>query len=98
MKSELRPHAVMCVEGEVARICAWCPDKLDADAWAEARGLLTSHGICEACKAQLCTDVVFEAGERCAAPGETSLAAVSTPTGAPARLVVFSCRRGGATS
>jgi len=150
-----------------ARICAWCPDKAEADAWAVARGLYISHGMCEGCCAaelgsvagsvpapvraqQVAHDVTgetfpdfqrgpdagvapaiggdnsrrrktgdcpaepftgradstsarpalnptFDTGSarassehRGAAPGETSLAAVSTPTGVPARVVYVS--------
>lgn len=96
--SELRPFAVMRIEGEFAHICAWCPDKVDADAWASARGLKASHGICKACEPKLCTDVEFEAGERCVAPDselERGAAARGTATDGPPRLVKFSCRLGG---
>ncbi len=91
MRSEIRPQAVISVDRETgfARICAWCPDKAEADVWAEAEGLKASHGICLPCQPKLASDVTFEAGERCAAP---SLAARGTATGVPSRLV-FSCRR-----
>ncbi len=32
-----------------ARVCAHCPDKAEADTWAEAQGLRISHGICDPC-------------------------------------------------
>lgn len=95
MRSELRPRAVMRIEGEFAHVCAWCPDKLDADAWVVAQGLRASHGICGACEPKLCTDVDFEAGERCVAPNPDACqgsAARGTASAAPARLVKFSCR------
>lgn len=95
MRTELRPRAVMRVEGGFAHICAWCSDKPDADAWAEARGLQPSHGLCPACQPKLASEVIFEAGERCAAPEEQSFAAASAPFGAPSCLVAFSCRMGG---
>lgn len=45
-----RPQSVMRVErvGKhgVAYICAWCESNGNATAWAEANGLLPSHGIC----------------------------------------------------
>ena len=31
MMSGLRPQALMRTEGEFAHICAWCPDKVDAE-------------------------------------------------------------------
>jgi hypothetical protein len=89
MRSGLRPHAVMRVEGAFAYICAWCPDLVDANAWAEARGLTGSHGICKTCTPKLCTEVVFEAGERCAAP-TSDLLEGTTARGTAS--VVPSCR------
>lgn len=94
MRSELTPQAVIRIEPPIAVICAWCPDNADADEWAAGRGLIVTHGICPTCRPAVATEVIFEAGERCAAPGETSLAAASTSTVAPSRLV-FSCRIGG---
>lgn len=32
------------------RICAWCPDREQAEALAEAHGYDTTHGLCPACK------------------------------------------------
>lgn len=95
MKNELRPHAVIYVEGTTARICAWCPDKLDAEVWAEERVLTVSHGICPTCRPRLATEVIFEAGERCVAPDSAGAAERRTALGVPSRLVVFSCRLGG---
>lgn len=97
MKSELRPRAVMRIEGGFAHICAWCADKPAADVWAAEQGLRPSHGICQACMPQLASDVIFEAGERCGAPDAAESAERGTASAAPSRLVAFSCRLGGAT-
>ena len=31
------------------RVCAWCPDKAQADALAERHGYAVTHGLCPAC-------------------------------------------------
>lgn len=93
----MKPNAVMRVRDDgFAEICAWCSDKADAERWAVALGYQPSHGICDACKTKLCTEVVFEAGvKRCVAPtsefhgGST---ARGTASDVPPRPVVFSCR------
>lgn len=48
----LRPKCILDVQGvaRLAIICAWCPDKAAGDAWAEDRGLDSTHGICLACE------------------------------------------------
>jgi len=50
-RTNMRPHAVLEVRPDkVARVCAWCPDKVAADEWCEGRGYEVSHGMCDACK------------------------------------------------
>lgn len=94
------PRAMMRVRGGFAEVCAWCDTKNQADAWAEARGLKASHGICPACVPKcLGTEVIFDAGDiRRAAPTpqlhEVS-AERSTALGSRPRVVVFSCREVG---
>lgn len=83
-----------CPPGELVEICAWCPDKPETVARVVARGQRPSGGICPACKARLCSEVIFEAGERRAAPDS----ARETAPGEPSRLVEFSCRLGGRAS
>lgn len=101
-------------DGSLAQVCAWCPDKVEAEAEAAALGLSVTHGICDACSEkelasvrgsvppglrarQSARDVTAESFDtgtahvtsrehRLAAPGATAPAAVSTPTGAPARI------------
>lgn len=36
-------------DGFCVRICAWCPDKPQADALAKAENLGISHSICPSC-------------------------------------------------
>jgi hypothetical protein len=36
---------------KIARVCAFCPGKDDADRWATNQGFEISHGICETCVA-----------------------------------------------
>lgn len=102
MRCDLRPRAVIRVDGPLAYICAWCPDKPAADVWAADRGLMASHGICQACKRSVATEVIFEAGERRVAhdpaQGPQATSARETAPDQPSRLVVFSCRLGGAAS
>lgn len=96
MRNAMRPQAVMSVVGTFANICSACSDKADADAWAAAHGLTASHGFCDECKERICTEVIFEAGERCVAPGHGNApAARGTAMDVPSRPVVFSCRLGG---
>lgn len=88
------PSAVMRLRGDgFVDVCAWCPDKLDADAWARAHGLTVSRGICKTCAPKLATEVIFDAGERCAAPDLTGSAERGTASGVPSCVVVFG--RGG---
>lgn len=94
------PPAVMRVEAGTAYICAWCDAKNAAEEWAEACGLLPSHGICETHKAELLGDIPFEAGARSDAPvaGTPAIAERITASVGPSRLVTFSCRLGGRAS
>jgi hypothetical protein len=92
------PHAVQSFADGFAQVCAYCDSKHAADNWSWAHGLRASHGICPACVPKLISDVDFEAGERCAAPGSVgkqSYAARGTATGVPSGLVKPSCRSGG---
>lgn len=34
----------------VARVCAWCPSKKDAEKWATENGHAISHGMCPVCE------------------------------------------------
>lgn len=46
----MKPHAVIEVRPDkFARVCAWCPDKVAADAWCESRGYDVSHTLCGEC-------------------------------------------------
>lgn len=36
-------------ENGLAIICAWCPDKVEAEARAARAGLKCSHGVCPEC-------------------------------------------------
>jgi hypothetical protein len=47
--------------GPVVRVCAWCPDKLEAEAEAKAAGHVVSHGICPECAQKLMAE---QTGER----------------------------------
>jgi hypothetical protein len=38
---------------ELVVVCAWCPDKLDREMEALARGQSISHGICRDCRRRL---------------------------------------------
>ncbi len=40
------------IENGLAIICAWCPDKAQAEARAARAGLKCSHGICPECAAE----------------------------------------------
>lgn len=47
------PHAWMglAADGRTARVCAYCPDKTQADRLAAGDGRPVTHGICPACLA-----------------------------------------------
>jgi hypothetical protein len=42
------------------RICAWCPDKGEAEMRAAARGYDVTHGICAACADKLMKEIYRE--------------------------------------
>lgn len=37
----------------VVRVCAWCPDKREAEDWARAKGTPVTHGCCPSCAAEM---------------------------------------------
>jgi len=48
------PAAVIFVNDTgTAGVCAWCEGKSDAETWCEARGLVTTHGVCPVCRDRL---------------------------------------------
>lgn len=95
MKSITRT-AWLRIEHGQAIICAWCPDKIEAEARAARASLPVSHGICLECKSRQLSDVTADSFGPVAkpicvassrtAPGVTTPAAVSTPTGTAVRI------------
>lgn len=63
MKTEVTdgPAAIMGYAsdagGILVRICAWCPDKVQAERTCRAAGLRVTHGICVDCYARMIRDV-----------------------------------------
>jgi hypothetical protein len=93
----MTPQAVMEVRGDgFVRVCAYCPDKVAADAWVADRGLQATRSICRECAPLVASEVIFDAGVRRAAPlsGLPEIAARVTALSEPSRIVAFSCRMG----
>ena len=47
-----------------AVVCAWCPDKAEADHWALAHSLSVSHGLCASCRDAFVEQIKCERASR----------------------------------
>ena len=56
-------YAVKPTGGFVVRVCAWCPDKAEADRLAHAAGLEVTHCMCVSCYQIQLSDLLGETNE-----------------------------------
>lgn len=51
-------QATAFLPDRVARICARCPDKAEAEAYAKAQGMECTHGECQACNEAFMAEIL----------------------------------------